>query len=134
MWKEKISSIPEKLAKRRPRLWMRVGATALVATTFIPLNPSTELHMEGAFATTSVAYESDPGAPVDKDPESCRTSSISDITKVERIFDTPENPQIDKIFSDETYKNKILTKINDYVKQNNWDVTADRYISLYQEC
>ena len=40
--------------------------------------------------------------------------------------------EIDKIFSSEVYRNNLLKKISNYIEENNWDVTADRYIELYK--
>jgi polysaccharide biosynthesis protein PslF len=39
--------------------------------------------------------------------------------------------EIDKVFSNESYKKKIIKDTDDYVDKNNWDVTAERYINLY---
>jgi glycosyltransferase involved in cell wall biosynthesis len=40
--------------------------------------------------------------------------------------------EIDKIFSDSSYKNKILESINSYIEKNNWDISADRYLGVYE--
>ena len=39
--------------------------------------------------------------------------------------------EIDKVFSSDVYRNSLIKKIDNYVKSNNWDVTADRYLELY---
>ena len=41
--------------------------------------------------------------------------------------------EIDKIFSSEIYRNNLLKRISNYIIENNWDVTADRYIGLYND-
>jgi glycosyltransferase involved in cell wall biosynthesis len=38
--------------------------------------------------------------------------------------------EIDKIFSDEAYRKDLVNKADKYIKENNWDVTADRYLEL----
>lgn len=40
--------------------------------------------------------------------------------------------EIDKIFSNEAYRNDLLKKADKYIIENNWDVTADRYIDLFK--
>jgi len=39
--------------------------------------------------------------------------------------------EIDRIFSNGTYRNNLLNKTEKYIKDNNWDVTADRYLDLF---
>lgn len=40
--------------------------------------------------------------------------------------------EIDKIFSSEIYRNKLLEKINNYINENNWNITSNRYLELYK--
>jgi glycosyltransferase involved in cell wall biosynthesis len=40
--------------------------------------------------------------------------------------------EIDKIFSDESCKNNLIKRIDNYIAANNWEITADRYLNLYQ--
>lgn len=39
--------------------------------------------------------------------------------------------EIDEIFSNEAHRKNIISKANDYIKENTWSLTADRYIQLY---
>jgi glycosyltransferase involved in cell wall biosynthesis len=41
--------------------------------------------------------------------------------------------EIDEIFSNEKYKLSLVKKANNYIDDNNWDITADRYINLYYQ-
>lgn len=41
--------------------------------------------------------------------------------------------QIDRIFSNYEYKQQIITKQFEFIKKNNWDMVADRYLGLYPE-
>lgn len=41
--------------------------------------------------------------------------------------------EIDEIFSNEKHKLNLIKKANDYIDNNNWDITADRYIDLYYQ-
>lgn len=40
--------------------------------------------------------------------------------------------EIDEIFSNETYRNSILKKSEDYIAANTWNISADRYLSMYK--
>lgn len=40
--------------------------------------------------------------------------------------------EIDKIFSDDNYKNILLSKTEKYLKENNWEISANRYIKAIQ--
>lgn len=40
--------------------------------------------------------------------------------------------EIKKIFEDEKYRQQLMAKNKKYIEQNNWDITADRYLNLYQ--
>lgn len=39
--------------------------------------------------------------------------------------------EIDEIFSNDKHKQALIKKANDYIDNNSWDITADRYINLY---
>ncbi len=39
--------------------------------------------------------------------------------------------EIDKVFSNESYRNELLLKSKKYIEQNTWDITADRYLDLF---
>lgn len=39
--------------------------------------------------------------------------------------------EIDKMFSNEEHRKKIIKNTNDYINNNNWEITAERYINLY---
>jgi glycosyltransferase involved in cell wall biosynthesis len=39
--------------------------------------------------------------------------------------------EIDRIFSSHVHKESLLGRINNYIEQNTWPVTADRYLKLY---
>lgn len=41
--------------------------------------------------------------------------------------------EIDKIFSNEVYRKNLIENISNYIDNNNWDTTADKYIALYGE-
>lgn len=41
--------------------------------------------------------------------------------------------EIDEIFSNEKHKKELIKKSDEYVLNNNWDITADRYINLYYQ-
>jgi glycosyltransferase involved in cell wall biosynthesis len=41
--------------------------------------------------------------------------------------------EIDEIFSNEKYKLSLVKKANNYIDDNNWDKTSDRYINLYYQ-
>ncbi len=41
--------------------------------------------------------------------------------------------EIDKVFSNDLYRNGIIARMSDYVDKNDWDVTADRYLSIYSQ-
>jgi glycosyltransferase involved in cell wall biosynthesis len=41
--------------------------------------------------------------------------------------------EIDKIFSDEVHKNCVIDKATNYVVNNSWSITADRYLDLYKK-
>lgn len=41
--------------------------------------------------------------------------------------------EIDKVFSDEKYRTSLIGKISNYIDNNNWDITADRYLDLYSQ-
>lgn len=50
------------------------------------------------------------------------------------VIPRPDSPlelakEIDKIFSDESHKRKLLETNELYIRENTWDVTADRYLS-----
>lgn len=38
---------------------------------------------------------------------------------------------IDEIFSNEKYRQSVIAKSSEYISENNWDITADRYINLF---
>lgn len=40
--------------------------------------------------------------------------------------------EIDAIFSNENYRKELITKANNYIVENTWDVCADKYIDLFQ--
>jgi glycosyltransferase involved in cell wall biosynthesis len=40
---------------------------------------------------------------------------------------------IDKIFSNANYRKTLLDNQSKYIKDNTWDISADRYLSLYYE-
>lgn len=42
--------------------------------------------------------------------------------------------EIDEIFSNGLYRAAMLEKSEKYCQDNNWNVTADRYLALYPEC
>ena len=65
-------------------------------------------------------------------------SSTHMFDDLEGIVPLPENyvslaEEIDKIFSSETYRKDLLKRIDNYINENNWCVTADRYIELYND-
>ena len=65
-------------------------------------------------------------------------SSTHMFDDLEGIVPRPENyvslaEEIDKIFSSETYRKDLLKRIDNYINENNWCVTADRYIELYND-
>jgi glycosyltransferase involved in cell wall biosynthesis len=39
--------------------------------------------------------------------------------------------EIDNVFSDEEYRKSVINRCRRYCKENNWDVTSDRYLELY---
>jgi glycosyltransferase involved in cell wall biosynthesis len=41
--------------------------------------------------------------------------------------------EIDTIFSSEEYRTALVGRQDRYVRENNWDVTADRYLALYEK-
>jgi glycosyltransferase involved in cell wall biosynthesis len=41
--------------------------------------------------------------------------------------------EIDHVFSSEKYKKNLLNKANQYIEDNNWPVSADRYLALYDK-
>jgi glycosyltransferase involved in cell wall biosynthesis len=41
--------------------------------------------------------------------------------------------EIDKVFSDENYRNHIKVRMNSYITANDWDITADRYLDLFPQ-
>jgi glycosyltransferase involved in cell wall biosynthesis len=52
---------------------------------------------------------------------------------LESIVPRPSSPlelatEIDKVFSDESYRKKLIEKNQLYIRENDWNVTADRYI------
>jgi len=72
----------------------------------------------------------------------CNTSVIASschqFDDLEGVVPRPANfaelaDEIDKIFSNENYRNELKTKANKYIKENNWDITADRYLKTYKE-
>lgn len=40
--------------------------------------------------------------------------------------------EIDKLFSNSDYRNKVLQNIDAYIKDNTWDISADRYLAVYE--
>lgn len=40
--------------------------------------------------------------------------------------------EIDKIFSSEVYRKKLLENISNYIDNNNWDKTSNRYLEIYK--
>lgn len=40
--------------------------------------------------------------------------------------------EIDKVFSNETYRNDLINKIDKYIKENNWEITANRYVDTFK--
>lgn len=40
--------------------------------------------------------------------------------------------EIDKVFSNETYRKSLIAANLQFMKDNNWDITADRHISIYE--
>jgi hypothetical protein len=40
--------------------------------------------------------------------------------------------EIDTIFSSEEYRDALVPP-GPYIRENNWDVTADRYLALYEK-
>lgn len=56
---------------------------------------------------------------------------------LEGIVPRPSSPlelakEIDKIFSDETHKRKLIEKNQLYIRENNWNITAERYTKAIQ--
>lgn len=57
---------------------------------------------------------------------------------LENVVPRPSNSlelanEIDKIFSNEEYKKSILTSFSNYIENNNWDITADRYLEFIKK-
>jgi glycosyltransferase involved in cell wall biosynthesis len=55
---------------------------------------------------------------------------------LEGILPRPTNAQelakeIDEIFSNDKYKSMLLNKIDQHIKDNTWDVAADKYLEVY---
>ena len=56
---------------------------------------------------------------------------------LEGVVPRPSSPlelskEIDKVFSDEAYKRKLVEKNQLYIRENDWNITADRYIKAIQ--
>ncbi len=65
-------------------------------------------------------------------------SSCHQFDDLEGVIPRPANfaelaDEIDEIFSNEAHKKNIQERAKRYIKDNNWDVSADRYIKLYYE-
>lgn len=65
-------------------------------------------------------------------------SSCHQFDDLEGIVPRPANfaelaDEIDEIFSNEYYKKEILSKIEKYIDENTWDISADRYLNLYYQ-
>lgn len=41
--------------------------------------------------------------------------------------------EIDEIFSNENYRNAVLKRVEKYIHNNTWDISAERYLKLYYE-
>jgi glycosyltransferase involved in cell wall biosynthesis len=53
---------------------------------------------------------------------------------VPRIGDATElAKELDHIFSNHVYKNQIIDRMEKYIDENTWDISADRYLSLYKK-
>jgi hypothetical protein len=56
---------------------------------------------------------------------------------LEGIVPRPSNylelaTEIDKIFSNEKYKNNIVGKIDNHIKEHSWDYAAECYLNCYK--
>lgn len=57
---------------------------------------------------------------------------------LETVVSRPKNAEelaasIDKIFSDGEYRDELIKRQTDYVKNNSWDVVSDRYLKLMKD-
>ncbi len=41
--------------------------------------------------------------------------------------------EIDKVFSDERYRSELVTKSTNFIKENNWDICATKYLEIYNK-
>lgn len=65
-------------------------------------------------------------------------SSCHQFDDLEGVVPRPANfaelaDEIDEIFSNEDYKKSILKKIDVYINNNTWDITADRYLKIFKQ-
>lgn len=65
-------------------------------------------------------------------------SSSHQFDDLENILPRPSNvkelaEEIDRILSDEKYKKNIIDKSQKYIKENTWDIVADKYLNTYKE-
>jgi glycosyltransferase involved in cell wall biosynthesis len=66
------------------------------------------------------------------------SSACNQFDDLEGVLPRPANyleiaKEIDEIFSNNNYKKDILKKQKKYIRENNWNVGATRYLSLYRE-
>jgi len=41
--------------------------------------------------------------------------------------------EIDEIFSNDKYRNKIIENVKNHIENNSWDIIADKYLTIYSE-
>jgi glycosyltransferase involved in cell wall biosynthesis len=70
----------------------------------------------------------------------CKTpviaSSCHQFDDLEGVVPRPANfaelaKEIDEMFSNDKHKKKVLEKSAQYIENNTWDISADRYIEIY---